>query len=199
MVDLKKKFIDILFEDDDNGVIADKVLEKGSNPEEKKDGEAESKKPEEPTVLAKDILYRKSSKPSAFINLQEPVKKSETPQGSNNINNDFEFSSQISPIFGLIKENKVKMSNYSEEIKNSQTNRPNDSHLEIITSPIYGYGNKEDAIDNNYNVKGIDEYQEESQLHELFDTQEYQNVQLDTLSESESNQIDLESLFGDKK
>ena len=94
--DIKRKFLDILFEPEDED---DEVYEKPKQ-------EVKPVKKQENTVKAADILYRKQEK-SAFIDLNEKKKKPEKKQ-EENVYGDYEFSSQISPIFGVIKESKVE-------------------------------------------------------------------------------------------
>ena len=111
---------------------------------------------------AKDFLYKKSEQ-SAFIDL-DPPKKNErkvisTPDG------EYEFSSQISPIFGVIKENDYKVNTKSDP-DTKIVNKPDSSHLEIITSPIYGYAKQNDA---QYNYNEYFEDTSEQELHELLD------------------------------
>lgn len=162
MADLKKKFMDILFdEDDDENQSVENYVH-------------QTKKIEESPIRAKDILYRRSNK-NTFIDLNEPKKPTiieDKPVVEEITTKDstYEMSSHISPIFGPVKENKKKDINVNQEIIDTQTSKPAGSHLDIITSPIYGYGNKEDAQKNNYDVKGIDGIaNDEQELHELFD------------------------------
>lgn len=200
MADLKKKFIDILFEDD---LDEQEYQEELYDEKENKPVETKSDSP----ILAKDILYRKPGQ-SAFINLNEKPKEEKIIEDTKEI---YEMSSQISPIFGLIRENKPKVVNVNPETTETQTSKPADSHLDIITSPIYGYGNKEDAIENDYDVKDIlddnndnDDYQttEDDELHNLFDNEEeVLNSSYDSLDTKVDNEeeISLFRLFGDNK
>lgn len=186
MADLKKKFIDILFEDD----VDEEELQDSSYLATKNGGQS---------IDAKDILYRKNDS-SPFINIEEKL-DSNSEQESEDVD-EYEMSSQISPIFGLLKESKRKSAEFDSEVIETQTNKPNDSHLDIITSPIYGYSNKEDASDNNYEVKDILNENEEEELHHLFDEEEklnfsYSNQDLD--DDTSSDDISLFRLFGENK
>ena len=150
--DIKKKFIDILFEPDDD---EEEIVEK-----------KETEKPvrkQESTVNARDILYRKPEK-SAFINLEEKKEKKQDI-GVETVYGDYEFSSQISPIFGVIKENKPNFVT-STSVNESLVSKPDNSHLEIITSPIYGYAKQNDV---QYNYNEYFEDTSEQELHELLD------------------------------
>jgi len=193
MADIKKKFIDILFEDEDEESEALEIEKKVN-----KEKSFETKK--ESTINAKDILYRKPGA-SVFVNLDEtPNNYNKEEKESNDI---YEMSSQISPIFGVIKESKPKNVTYDKDIIDTQTNKPVDSHLDIITSPIYGYGSKEDAMANNYDVKGIEEADAtDEELHNLFDTQDLAGS-LKKVNYTNDDDIDFEDissfkLFGDK-
>lgn len=156
MKDIKKKFLDILFEPtDDEPEQVDEAVE-----------EVE-KKPikEESSVKAKDILYRKSEG-SAFIDLNDLSKPTSSLKEEKNEEN-YEFASQISPIFGVLKESKRRPVKLEKESNDSIVNKPEDSHLEIITSPIYGYGDQEDVTGNRNMTAGL--LADESELHDLFD------------------------------
>ena len=155
--DIKKKFIDILFEPEED---EEEIFEKP------KTAEKPARK-QENTVKAKDILYRKSEG-SAFINLEEKKKPEEKKVEDDHV--DYEFSSQISPIFGLIKENKPDISSVSSGSANeSLLSKPDSSHLEIITSPFYGYGSREDYEKEHPDLFGELPLSEEDELHRLLD------------------------------
>lgn len=196
MADLKKKFIDILFEDD----VDEQELQDDSYYVEKEETPVVSKPVEESPIKAKDILYRKSSS-SAFINLNEPAEK-DTFTLDDLKKDEYEMSSQISPIFGLIKESPKKVMNVDPNITEAQTNKPSDSHLDIITSPIYGYATKEDAKENNYDVRSAIGENEDEQLHQLFDQEEESlNNSYDSLDSNplDDEEISLFRLFGENK
>ena len=195
MGDLKNKFMDILFEDDTDDDVSDNENVDKNNIKEKANITNTT------GINVKDLLYRKSDS-SPFIDLEETIASSSNNivDGDLNNNDEYELSAQISPIFGVIKKAERKTTKVSSEIIKSQTVKPADSHLDIITSPIYGYGNKEDAIDNNYNVKGVGEYinDEEEQLHDLFDNNDPSDM--DVMSDdSLDDDISLFRLFGDNK
>ena len=190
MADLRKKFMDILFEDEEDDYQPDNIFE-----------DSKKSKPENDSpIRAKDILYRKPST-SAFIDLEEKPKESYTANSDARIEEKhevYEMSSQISPIFGLIKEKKKKVAQKSPEVVDTLTNRPADSHLDIITSPIYGYGNKEDARLNDYEVKDITNDDEE-ELHQLFDNDAQLEKSYEEYEKREDEEISLLKLFGDNK
>lgn len=196
MADLKKKFIDILFEDD----VDEQELQDDSYYVEKEVTPVVSKPVEESPIKAKDILYRKSSS-STFINLNEPTEK-DTFTLDDLKKDEYEMSSQISPIFGLIKESPKKVMNVDPNVTEAQTNKPSDSHLDIITSPIYGYATKEDAKENNYDVRSAIGEDEDEQLHQLFDQEEESlNNSYDSLDSNplDDEEISLFRLFGENK
>lgn len=160
MKDIKKRFIDILFESDDEEEEEEVVP--AVEPVRKK----EQVKKEETSYKAKDVLYRKSDQ-SAFIDLEQTIKTVKEKKAAPE--EEYELSSQISPIFGLIKENKPSYRKpVDADPDETLFSKPDDSHLEIITSPIYGYGSKDDqdigslVIDNGY-------AEDEEELHRLLD------------------------------
>mgnify|MGYP003311030595 CR=1 FL=1 len=124
MADLKKKFIDILFEDDpEDKEISEKLLNNKNN---KKD-----------QLSAKDVLYHKNNS-SAFINLYEDTKKeiSEIEKEKEAFKEEYEMSSQISPIFGMLKDGEPKAVTKNDSLKTQ--NKKDNSVLDIVASPIYG-------------------------------------------------------------
>ena len=181
--DIKRKFLDILFEPEDED---DEVYEKPKQ-------EVKPVKKQENTVKAADILYRKQAK-SAFIALNEnkkPEKKQEE-----NVYGDYEFSSQISPIFGVIKESKVE-TNTSVSVDEALINKPDSSHLEIITSPIYGYGNRSDYEKDHPDLFETIPASDEEELHRLLDEDYgYDEHTYDDL-EDENEEINLFNSYGE--
>ncbi len=150
--EIKKKFIDILFEpEDDEDDDPSLLVEDRPN-----------KKKEDSTIKAADILYHKSEK-SAFIDLDDKPKvvKAESRTGE-----PYEFSTQISPIFGVLKGGE-KPEETRKDIDESQINKPEDSHLEIITSPIYGYASKETVLKEEKEEEPDLEPYDEEELHRL--------------------------------
>lgn len=189
MSDFKNKFMDILFEEEPESEIN----------EAKNDTSSSNSNNTDLSFSAKDLLYKKNGS-SPFIDLEETVKSFEesvTPKESE----EYELSSQISPIFGVIKKEEKKVLKVAPEVTKSQTIKPIDSHLDIITSPIYGYGNKEDAIDNNYDVKGIGEgiIDEDEQLHSLFDNNDPSDIDVMSNDNFDEEDISLFRLFGENK
>lgn len=189
MGDLKNKFMGILFEDEPETEIDD---ESSSTNEEKVSVESK--------ISAKDLLYRKSNG-SPFINLDDSPKDIEEYF---NEPKEYEMSAQISPIFGIINKEEKKIVEVAPEIIKSQTIKPADSHLDIITSPIYGYGNKEDAMDNNYDVKGInsslkEENEDEENLKSLLDNEIPLDDDVMSNDSLHDDEVSLFRLFGDNK
>ncbi len=172
--DIKKKFIDILFEPDES----DNEIELYDEPEKPRPKGPKFDAENNTTVNAKDFLYKKSEQ-SAFIDLDPPKKLERkvisTPDG------EYEFSSQISPIFGVIKENEYKMSTKTDP-DTKIVNKPDSSHLEIVTSPIYGYA-KQNEPQHEYNEYFEDTSEQE--LHELLDDDFQDDHTYDDFSDDE--------------
>ena len=147
---IKKKFMDILFEPDGEEIFP-----------------AEQEEKEEESVKAKDILYRKSDR-FAFIDLEEKPRSADVSVEEKTASGDYEFASQISPIFGVIRSGEQKKTE-TAEMDESLVSKPENSHLDIITSPIYGYGNREETEEKE--TPAADNYDEE-ELHYLLDERE---------------------------
>ena len=174
--EIKKRFIDILFEPEDED--DDPSLLNEDRPEKKK---------EDSSLKAADILYHKPEK-SAFIDLDE---KPKTVKAESRTGTSYEFSTQISPIFGILKGGEEPEEN-KNEVDETQINKPEDSHLEIITSPIYGYASKETVLKDEKEEEDVqtDAYDEE-ELHRLLLNED------ERYSRYEDDDIDLYDVFGD--
>ena len=150
-----KKFIDILFEPDETVETPEEI--------------------EEVNQKAKSVLYqKKDDKKSAFIDLNETKKAPKEKKITKS--EEYEISSQISPIFGLLKDKE------KPELKTTTTdekifNKPEGSHLDIITSPIYGYAKKDEEEEEiiptveekvEENADEFEFYQDEDE-NELYD------------------------------
>ena len=184
---IKKKFIDILFEPDDDEE-QDLFVEETVK-DIKKD---EIIRDIPPAVKAKDILYKKPEKSSAFIDLDEskPAKSESSRSGGSSNETDYEFSSQISPIFGVLKESQPLPAK-KRETDDTLVNKPENSHLEIITSPIFGYGQREGEFETPLN--------EEEELHYLFDEDREETAE-HTFDDFESDdEISLFSSFDEEQ
>lgn len=177
--EIKKRFIDILFEPEDDEEDEDLSSSTQKKPEKKK---------EDKSIKAADILYHKSET-SAFIDLDEKPKivKADTRTGES-----YEFSTQISPIFGVLKGGE-EPEETGKDVDESQINKPEDSHLEIITSPIYGYASKETVLKEETEEEEepeLDPYDEE-ELHRLLLNED------ERYSRYEDDDLDLFDAFGD--
>ena len=82
------------------------------------------------------------SKSSAFIDLEETIQEAQKEEEKVDAPRDYEFSQQISPMFGVLKKssdaNKVIPPKPQKDEK--MVSKPEDSHLDIVTSPFFGYG-----------------------------------------------------------
>ncbi len=181
--DIKKKFIDILFEpeedEDEVGVVSGPEF----RPVRKQDV----------PVTARDILYRRQEQ-SAFIDLNEGKKKGKEKEEEVP---EYEFSSQISPIFGVIKENKPDI-NPSVPANEVLINKPDSSHLEIVPSPVYGYGSRDDYEKDRFDINEVLTQTDEEELHRLLDDDYgYDDHTYDDIDDADDDQIDLFSPFGE--
>lgn len=163
---IKKRFMDILFEPDESEIDEPVVEEKPVKPIVQ-----ETKKvTKEPGFNARDLLYNK--KDSTFIDYQAKVEKQKKQEEE-----PYEFSSQISPIFGMIKEGKKPQSKIPSRVDESMVNSRKESPLDIVPSPIYGYATRE-TINKRVDTYNIVEETSEEEIHRIFekeDPQEYRN------------------------
>ena len=187
--DIKKKFIDILFEPEEDEEEEVYVRPKA---------EPKPVKKLENAVKAKDILYRKPER-SAFIDLEEKKKKEEKKEPVN-VYGDYEFSSQISPIFGVIKESKPEVkSSSSASVNEALFSKPDSSRLEIITSPIYGYGKREDFEKEHPDLFADHPFSDEEELHMLIDDDyAYDSHTYDDIEE-DNEEINLFNSYGEEE
>ena len=189
--DLKNKFKSILFdtfEDDEEDEKEIKELNKL-----KKSAE-ETKITTQSPIKAQDILYRKG-KSDTFIDLNETIRQSNEAKKAEE---EYEFSAQISPMFGIIKEGDKKTRTIEPEIIDKSTKKPADDHLDIVLSPIYGYGDKNES--SNFDYTGERKVLTDTQeLSRLFMLEEEQNTETqednDPFIEKEINLFDD---FGDR-
>lgn len=180
----KFNFMDYLFEtvddnnDDENETVIEQPVKQTSKSVVKPVIKPEPVKPDNTkitkTVKAEDVLYKKGQ--SAFIDYGTP---SETHNTSNKVEEKkeeetYEFSANISPIFGVIESKEKEPAPVKVKVVSSQVNKPDNSHLDIVPSPIYGYSSKEEAERENYVVNNLDD--EEDELHRLFETQDNLHV-----------------------
>ena len=192
--DIKKKFIDILFEPDED----EEENYERPQPVVTAKPTVRPVKKQESTVSAKDILYRKPEQ-SAFIHLDEEKKpKKNENKGVEVTYGDYEFSSQISPIFGVIKENKPKFTS-APSVNETLVNKPDNSHLEIITSPIYGYGSRDDYKKDHFDINEVMADPDEEELHRILDDDYgYDEHTYDDIDDSDSD-INLFDLFEEEE
>lgn len=138
--DLKKKFLDILFEPEDEMVIEDNDVSevKGLKSAPVKEVKREEVKPSK-NVKATDLMYGNSN---SFINLEtKEVKKEVKPEPKEVTQEAYEFKQQnISPIFGNIDPKHVKKEEPKKPVT-SQTTINTKDYQGIIFSPIFGYDN----------------------------------------------------------
>lgn len=136
--DFKKRFMDILFEPEDDEVVAHGKMEDVTP------------KRNEKALSAKDVLYHKADNASAFIDL-ETKNVFETSIGELNAvmyqkeekedDETYEPQPTISPIFGVVrKPNIIEKKAIESEPDESLVKKPEDSHLGTVLSPIYGFG-----------------------------------------------------------
>lgn len=148
--DLKKKFLDILFEQDPED-------EEYSEPKQIKEEKKEVVKENKTVPSAREVLYQ-DKKQSSFIDYEEtpkkkteevkkeaaPVKKAVQPVVKDD-DKDYVIKGNVSPIFGEIEEPKKE----KKVVKSDKAARMNPSIYSTkeftggVISPIFGYDSKE--------------------------------------------------------
>ena len=177
---MKKKFSfrDILFEPEEPE-IEEEETEVEEEPVKPVVSKAQTNKEPEPaekttTIKAEDVLYKKSQTFIDYIN--SPVAQPEKKAEQNKEEEVYEFSTNISPIFGVIEPREKKETPVKTNVVTSQVNKPEDYHLDIVPSPIYGYSSKEEAEKENYTVNNLEEEISDDEMHSLFETQDSLHV-----------------------
>lgn len=149
---LKQRFLDILFEDDeDDAAINEEPKEKVVR--------------EVPRVKASDLLYgKKENKPliikeekkiepkveqvapkekvnkETFINYAEDIKENTKHEvRSQSVDEIYISQPALSPIFGNVEKDKKNKKDETVSVDYASVDKPNSNHLGIVLSPIYGY------------------------------------------------------------
>lgn len=181
--DIKKKFLDILFEteDDEEEVVVDEPL---------KDVKLEEKTT---PLKASDLLYNRKQSIS-FLNIEkkEETKTPEKPRETYNV------KPNLSPMFGIVdnlKDDEVEEIVPVEEEKPVNMTGPlkktHDSYLGTIISPIYGYDVKNDLSNTmNLSIHKVESDYESIEIEEEKPTS-YYNKYNDYL-EGNKNPFDYE-------
>lgn len=143
--DLKKRFYDILFEPEEDEVVADAPLQ-----------DVRPRKTVVPhPIKASDVLYKqpekpKPERPSPFINYEEKDIKPygnrvEPEKPAEEEEETYTRVPTISPIYGIIQDKPEEVK--TVEVDDSLLKKPSDSHLGTVLSPIYGFGSNDDLED----------------------------------------------------
>lgn len=170
--DFKKRFLDILFEPEEQIEVAG--------------GEIEEIKPKENKALkAKDILYHHGGEDnaSAFIDYEEnknifetniSALKAQTYHNEEEDDDNYEPQPTISPIFGVVrKANNIENIPQTGETNEALIKKPDSNHLGTVLSPIYGYGEfeRDEAIEiarkESNKIEVVQEKKEEVLVHDI--------------------------------
>ena len=188
---IKQRFLDILFEDEDE---EEEIVKKVQNVKET------------PRVKASDILYAKKeekeikeekpkSSESAFINYSE--KKVNEEKKIDKPDEIYVAQPALSPIFGdLDKGNAKKKKAETISVDYASTEKPSSNYLGIVLSPIYGY----DSVSANDARSKLNKTEEKivdqditSDLSDIFATDEFK---VEAFKQEEENEDSID-LFGD--
>jgi len=156
--DIKKKFLNILFEPDEverhEKVVAKAPLQ-----------DVKPKKVEVIKEVKPEVKPSVQVKKRAFIDLENNKEEIdiEVSRVKEKINDkDYQFTQNISPIFGVVDEPK-KNNEPKVFTDDSQTSKPSSSYLGTIISPIFGYdADKSTKTFDNY-VKDNSDYSNDNQ------------------------------------
>lgn len=199
MGDLKKKIIDILFEDDtpiiDEAPLTDvKPLKK-----EVKDTSDIKKEEVKDTSIripnAKEVLYGKKSKQSSFIDYLDTDDSRSTNNKELIKEEKYELRENVSPIFGPINQKERKRKSASEkEIQKAVVNNPPSEYVSVVISPIYGYDS--DKANDARKVLEDKSDRKDNKMHEdmslIFDDNAPFDMPID---DSEVKEIAREAVF----
>lgn len=136
MSDIKKKFLDILFEQETEEIEAEAPLV-DVKVEKKEEVKHNEKKESIKSPNVKDVLYGKQDKPSSFIDYFE-VPKREKPVDTVN-EAPYEMRDNVSPIFGPITQKEKKKKTATEKEIQKAVSSATQEYTGIVISPIYGY------------------------------------------------------------
>lgn len=138
MTDIKQKFMEILFSDSDEEEVVAQAPITDVNPK------VEPKKNDSSSYKAADIMYKKPAGQSVFIDANSTGNVSAKKLfNEEEKEEEYVLSPQLSPIFGVIDNAGSAVNVEPTRQTKAQVKKPEDVHLDIVPSPIYGYGNKE--------------------------------------------------------
>lgn len=194
---IKQRFMDILFEDEDDLPVKREKVEKPKPVILEKP----KYKSEVTPINAKDFLYgKKENQSNTFINLDEGKKidvKAVVEQ-----QDDFVATPNLSPIFGTI-DNKTRKSNEETSVDYASVQKSDTNYLDMVLSPIYGYDTKQAnearsslVVEKNPEIKSVDV------TDDLFNTTKLNTIPKKTIKKevkddifSRTSEIDLFSDF----
>lgn len=200
---IKQKFLDILFEDDDDDEAYEPVKPKV--------------KREVPRVKASDLLYKKEEKKLVDVKNETPVKEEVKQEKENNTfinygqqdNNaykvetkqekveEYTYTPALSPIFGNVEKDKKNKKDETVSVDYAATDKPSSNHLGIVLSPIYGYDTAKE-VEVKEPVKKKEEYKDKditTDLGDIFATDEFKQEAFKEDDKEKTSEIDLFSDF----
>lgn len=183
--EIKKKFLDILFETEEEGeVVIDEPI---------KEVKLEEKVPA--TAEAQKFLYNKKQ-PNSFISVD---KRERRENKKSEVSSRYEIKPNISPMFGVVGKNSepivpdAKISNVSNNIKKSK-----ESYLGTIISPIYGYDVKNDFSNTmNLSIHKVDDsYEEKAEEPAKEEPVSYYDKNNDIMEKSNNDNLATKDIDG---
>ncbi|MBQ1508717.1 MAG: hypothetical protein IIZ47_04785 [Erysipelotrichaceae bacterium] len=197
--DLKKRFYDILFEPDDDEVVASGPLQ---------DLRPVKKPKPEHTLKASDVLYKQPEKKSAFIDyedkdikpygIEDRLKEEKKPEPEEDEEEAYIHQPTISPIFGILKEREEVVK--AVEVDDTLLKKPTDSHLGTVISPIYGYGTNEDLNPSEAiaPIDALEDTLKDRDFHKLFEEENKETFENRSLEDLLGG-YDDETLLSDRE
>lgn len=200
---IKQKFLDILFEDDEDDEAYEPVKPKV--------------KREVPRVKASDLLYKKEEKKLVDVKNETPVKEEVKQEKENNTfinygqqdNNaykvetkqekveEYTYTPALSPIFGNVEKDKKNKKDETVSVDYAATDKPSSNHLGIVLSPIYGYDTAKE-VEVKEPIKKKEEYKDKditTDLGDIFATDEFKQEAFKEEDKEKTSEIDLFSDF----
>lgn len=195
---IKQRFMDILFEPDEEEKINEMKQERRID---------KSQITETSTIKATDILYKKGGnddQKTVFINLTETKTNANTTQNEEKPlveEEPYVTSPNLSPIFGNIDNTKKKRKSSTANVDYASTEKPSSNYLGMVLSPIYGYDTiKANDARAKFNNAPKAEYEDSDiteDLTDIFETEEFKQYADEEPSEDELDKTDDISLFDD--
>lgn len=196
---IKQRFLDILFEDDDEVEQPVRKPKPKVNDNKYKASDILYGKKEEPKVepvkkeVKQDTKVNVSNSNSAFIDYDNVGAKKEESVETRETNpvydENYVAQPALSPIFGNIDKNQKKQE-VPADVNYAAVEKPGSSYLGTVLSPIYGYESSPNMKEEKKEEPTFEELKEvtDEEFDDVFPTNEYKK---DAFEVEETQEIDL--------